>query len=342
MVSDRPSLMQEKGHRLGARCAIRTAGDLCRESLFVEDDRRNREVFDLFESNPDLLNLPVVGKGDVVGLINRDSFMRSMARRFHWELYADRRCRKMMDEAPLTVAAETPIDELADLLLRTGNSYSLSDGFVIKRGAKLLGTGLTSHVLEALLLNQRLLSEELLTANERLLELTISDPLTGLHNRRHFNVVLANELKRAQRDRQTVGLIMLDIDQFKKLNDKLGHQAGDEALKQVATALGGCLQRPSDYCFRLGGEEFSVLTTDASCETLAALSEILRSQIEALQLRNPDAPLGIVTISAGTALSVPGGDSPDEIYARADRALYRAKTSGRNRVVRSGSDSADT
>ena len=313
--------------------AIRTAGALCRESVFVEADLSNKKVFDLFDASPELLNIPVVEDGDVVGLINRDSFMRSMARRFHWELYASKRCSKMMDTAPLTVDADTPISDLADLLLGNRHSYRLSDGFVIKKGKKLVGTGLTSDVLAALLFIQRLLAEQLVKANERLQELTVTDPLTGLHNRRHFNDVLAQELRRARRNGLSVGMIMLDIDYFKKLNDRLGHQAGDVALCQVADALKSCLRRPSDYCFRVGGEEFAVLAVDRPPESILTLAENLRSAVEDLRITHPDHPLGIVTLSAGVALSDSNTDTPDTLYARSDQALYEAKGNGRNRVA---------
>lgn len=313
--------------------AIRTAGDLCRDATFVDSEVINKKVFDLFDANSDLLNVPVVESGEVVGLINRDSFMRSMARRFHWELYANKRCSKMMDTAAMTIDADTPISELAALLLGDRNSHRLSDGFVIKSGKKLLGTGLTSDVLAAVLFTQRLLAEQLTKANERLKTLTLTDPLTGLHNRRHFNEVFAQELKRAKRSAQSVGLIMLDIDYFKKLNDRLGHQAGDTALCEVAATLSGCLRRPSDFCFRVGGEEFAVLAVDATPESILSLSEALRRAVEDRGLNHPDHPLGIVTLSAGAALSDPKKDSTDSLYARADKALYAAKGNGRNRVT---------
>lgn len=332
MVRNPPDDVQAELALPGQPSDIETAGDLCRESVFVEAEVSNRDVFDLFENSPSLLNIPVVDDGEIVGLINRDNFMRSMARRFHWELYANKRCSKMMEAAPLTVDAETPITDLADRLLTERNSNRLSDGFVIKRGKKLLGTGLTSDVLAALLSYQRMLAEELVRANERLQELTITDPLTGVHNRRHFNDVLPRELKRAHRDGQSLGLIMADIDYFKKLNDSLGHQAGDEALKQVAATLSACLRRPSDYCFRFGGEEFVVLTTGATSENTAAFAETLRYRVADLQLGHPDHPLGKVTISLGVALSEAADDLPDQLIRRADQALYVAKASGRNRV----------
>jgi diguanylate cyclase (GGDEF)-like protein len=314
---------------------LQTAADLCRNTVFVEDSVLNKEIFELFEKNLTIHNIPVVNQGDVVGLINRENFMRSMARRFHWELYANKRCTKMMDSAPVTVEADTPINRIADQLLSVQNSSRLSDGFVVKRGKKLVGTGLTSDVVAALLFSQKILSERLVSANLQLLELSITDPLTGLHNRRHFDEILPLELKRVHRESQLLGLVMLDIDHFKKLNDALGHQFGDDALKKVATTLKSLLHRPSDYCFRLGGEEFAVLCSTDSEHTLLCFAEKLLRDIQSLAIHHPLHPLGVVTLSAGIALSS-GIESVHQIYELADLALYDAKHKGRNQVSISG------
>ena len=310
---------------------IQTAGDLCRETVFVEDSGLNKEVFDLFEQMPSVQNIPILSAGDVVGLINRDNFMRSMARRFHWELYANKRCTKMMDPAPVTVEADTPISQIANHLLGTQNANRLSDGFVVKRGKKLVGTGLTSDVLAALLFSQKLLSERLVTANLSLLELSITDPLTGLFNRRHFNDILPIELRRTRREGVRLALMMVDLDFFKKLNDKLGHHAGDEALQQVANAFKQTLRRPTDYCFRLGGEEFGIIVSVDTEAHLASLAEKIRSAIEDLKINHPEHPQGILTASIGLAHSSET-NSTHEIYELADLALYDAKSSGRNQV----------
>jgi diguanylate cyclase (GGDEF)-like protein len=306
--------------------------------VFVDSDTRNREVFEIFTADPNLMNVAVLGEGEVVGLINRDSYMRNMAKPYFRELYDKKRCVKFIDEAAVVVDANTPILELADKLLNSSSNYRLSDGFVITQGKKLLGTGLTNDVLAAILAIERLQAQELAITNERLRELTITDPLTGLYNRRHFNEIVDVELRRAHRDHVSIGLILLDIDHFKKLNDSLGHQAGDEALQTVAAVFKSCLRRPSDYCFRMGGEEFCVLTTDSSCESAAAMAETLRSRVAELGLTNPGHPQRIVTISIGVAISNVAGDLASEIYARADAALYQAKTTGRNKVALSDLD----
>jgi predicted signal transduction protein with EAL and GGDEF domain len=173
--------------------------------VFVDSDTRNRDVFDIFNADPNLQNVAVIGEGGVVGLINRDSFMRSMAKPYFKELYEKKRCVKFMDEAALVVEAKTPILELADKLLNSSSKYRLSDGFAITQGQQLLGTGLTHDVLASVLAIERLQTEELARTNERLRELTITDPLTGLYNRRHFNEVVDEELKRAHRGRASVG-----------------------------------------------------------------------------------------------------------------------------------------
>ncbi len=136
-----------RGDVLGLSFEIRTAADLCRKSCSVDAALRNKEVFALFDEDLGLINIPVLDDDKIVGMINRDSFMRRMARRFHWELYSEKRCTKMMEEVPLVVEVDTPIRELANRLLNVREPHRISEGFVIVRDGKLLGTGLTSDVL---------------------------------------------------------------------------------------------------------------------------------------------------------------------------------------------------
>ncbi len=118
-----------------------------------------------------LLNIPVTEEGQIVGLINRDTFMRSMARRFHWEIYSTKRCTKMMDATPFVVEVDTPIRELANGLLDINHPTYLSDGFVIVEQGRLFGTGLTSDVLAAILILEREASDALRVHGELLAEL---------------------------------------------------------------------------------------------------------------------------------------------------------------------------
>lgn len=182
-------------------------------------------------------------------------------------------------------------------------------------------------------------TEALEAANRQLEILSVTDPLTELANRRRFDAVLATECARAARSGQAVALLMMDVDHFKNFNDEYGHQAGDGCLRQVAAALRACARRAGDLPARYGGEEFAVIAAGTDAVAARALAEKMRRHIEALEIAHRDAPAGVVTISVGVAS---GRCSPDELLREADRALYRAKQTGRNRVAGAEETSAPT
>jgi diguanylate cyclase (GGDEF)-like protein len=155
------------------------------------------------------------------------------------------------------------------------------------------------------------------------------DALTGLNNRREFDRVLALEIARSQQTGQPLSLIVIDIDHFKAINDKYGHQEGDRTLQQVARIIQVVPKRVTDAAFRTGGEEFAILMSDTDKTGALALSESLRGIAERAQILGPDQP---VTLSLGVA-TFPL-DAPDSVrlISAADRALYQAKRGGRNRV----------
>lgn len=173
-----------------------------------------------------------------------------------------------------------------------------------------------------------------LKERRQLSELSHIDALTGLPNRRLFDDVLKRELTRAQRDREPLALLMIDVDHFKLLNDRLGHQMGDQLLSAVAAALRRHSARRTDLVARYGGEEFVAIL---SATAAAALShaETMRMSVEQLDLFSP-APLGRVTVSIGVTWLAPGEtiDAPS-LIRQADQALYAAKHAGRNRVAAS-------
>ena len=172
---------------------------------------------------------------------------------------------------------------------------------------------------------------ELELANNRLEKLSITDFLTGLANRRRFDEVLGLEWARAGRVGEPLALIMIDIDHFKKFNDRYGHQAGDECLKKVAFVLKGNLGRAGDLVARYGGEEFGVISAYTDHSRAQVLAEKIRRSVEDLALVHEDSTLGIVTISLGIAVDSPEkAQSADDLVRAADTALYEAKTSGRN------------
>jgi diguanylate cyclase (GGDEF)-like protein len=169
-------------------------------------------------------------------------------------------------------------------------------------------------------------------ATEKMSELVLTDPLSGLANRRHFDQALASEWDRAVREKHPLALLMVDIDHFKAFNDTHGHAAGDDCLKAVAQALRAHCARPGDLVCRWGGEEFAVILpgTDAAGATHLAheLVEVVRS----LGLEHGKSPVcPNVTISAGSASIAPSEvGSAAALVEKADAALYAAKQGGRN------------
>jgi diguanylate cyclase (GGDEF)-like protein len=175
-------------------------------------------------------------------------------------------------------------------------------------------------------------TQELAAANERLELLTVTDPLTGLANRRRLTETLNIEWHRAQRGGGPVGAFMVDIDHFKLVNDRYGHLVGDACLKMVAAALAETI-RITDLVARYGGEEFAVILPGAEADNTFAVAERARKAIEMLEMANADAPSRIVTASIGVAAVIPSaGATPEELLAAADSALYEAKRGGRNQV----------
>lgn len=161
---------------------------------------------------------------------------------------------------------------------------------------------------------------------ERLRNQSIRDPLTGLFNRRYFEETLQRELSRAARNKQPLGVMMLDVDHFKTFNDEHGHQVGDEILRQLAELLQAEF-RASDFACRYGGEEFVVVLLDADVEATTKRAEMLRVKVKALSspTKNVSASIGVA------AFPVDGADGASLVRA-ADQAMYRAKAGGRNRV----------
>lgn len=165
--------------------------------------------------------------------------------------------------------------------------------------------------------------------------LSYLDGLTHIANRRHFDIMLGNELNRLQRGHQHLGLIMLDIDYFKPFNDNYGHGKGDECLQLVAKALHNEVERPSDLVARYGGEEFVVILPECDAEGVTQVAEKLRAAVERLNYPHEFSKVtDHVTISAGClSQKIKRDTTAGEILKRTDNALYEAKKQGRNCVV---------
>lgn len=198
---------------------------------------------------------------------------------------------------------------------------------------------IASHDLPDSIMNvANMLAEQvgLSVANLRLREAlrnqSIRDPLTGLFNRRYLEETLEREIRRAVRSEQSLGLMMLDLDHFKKFNDTYGHEAGDTVLREAATFLTKSV-RAEDIVCRFGGEEFVVILPMANLQATQARAERIRSKLSELTVLHQGQSLGMITASLGVAALPQHGTARGPLLEAADAALYRAKREGRDRVV---------
>lgn len=265
------------------------------------------------------------------------------------------------DVVDIGYMSRTRWNSIGEVFADTGllpKKFSL-DGFLFAREETLprwvyqaFAWGLLALALAAVLatyivsLNRRLLTSlkllgekthALELANAELARLSTTDALTGLFNRRHFDEALESELARARRSGQPLALLFIDVDEFKRYNDALGHPAGDACLQKVADVLRRNVQRAGEFAARIGGEEFAIVASNHDSAAALALAERIRIEIEHLDLPHPGAERGHVTISIGVVAGEPVSpdQSPATLVAQADAALYEAKRQGRNCCVSS-------
>ena len=182
---------------------------------------------------------------------------------------------------------------------------------------------------------RKAIEEQLAHAYQRLEILAKEDGLTGLANRRAFDEALATEFRRAQREGKSVALVMIDVDHFKAFNDQYGHPAGDRCLKLIGEVIRNAVYRAGDLAARYGGEEFAVLLPETAEIGAAIIAERIRKGVSMLRITHASIANGIVTASAGVAAfeGAATESPPESLLQTADRALYRAKRTGRNRTV---------
>lgn len=180
-----------------------------------------------------------------------------------------------------------------------------------------------------------------ITTKKVMEELSVTDPLTGLYNRRKFHEVVVNELARVKRDIQDqktdvhqVFFIIIDVDHFKLYNDNYGHDQGDVVLKEIANLMQLSLRRATDFAFRIGGEEFGIMVVDDNILNVKEYASSIQKSIEDMKIEHMyNSASDYVTASFGISMSNKHfGYDLDDLYNRADKALYRAKELGRNRV----------
>lgn len=177
--------------------------------------------------------------------------------------------------------------------------------------------------------------KQLHNANNTLQRLVMQDGLTGIANRRCFDLTLQKELRRQARSDMPLALLLIDVDQFKKFNDAYGHNAGDTCLRAIAGTMAAQVKRPADLVARFGGEEFAIVLPDTDLAGAMALAERVRWAVRLLDILHRDNACGVATVSIGVAVGRPRRHplTAENLIERADEALYQAKDGGRDQVV---------
>lgn len=208
---------------------------------------------------------------------------------------------------------------------------------VIKTGLILLfllaGLGSLGMMVLRQLGERLVMEQEIRRAHQAVRDMALTDSLTGLGNRRRLDMVLSNEIARARRQGSPLALAMLDIDYFKRFNDRYGHPAGDECLVRVAKVIEQNVRRPADLAVRYGGEEFTILLPETDAQAAGRILQGILDSIRDLNIEHRDHPSGVVTASAGLLVSLPSREvvTPASMIKAADAWLYVAKHKGRDR-----------
>jgi diguanylate cyclase (GGDEF)-like protein len=175
--------------------------------------------------------------------------------------------------------------------------------------------------------------QELEEANKELQEKNTLDELTGLYNRRFYDQKIQAEFRRSRRNLTPLSLVVIDIDHFKKVNDNYGHLAGDECLVAVSACIKRCLRRSADISCRYGGEEFCLILPETDSKGALVLAEELRESIETCKISYNNIAIKL-TISCGISTYLQQKNvKPEQLFAVADQALYKAKDNGRNQII---------
>ena len=299
-------------------------------------DIMNDKVLDIEQGVPLNIAIPlmvekesscliVVDNRQPVGIITERDITRLASRLIHNPGLMDAPVESIMTPKPICVYQDNAFKEA----LMMSRSHQLRHLPVVNERYELTGVVTQDNLVDSYV---RLMAEhDKLESNlENLKLLSLEDPLTGVGNRRAMEVELKHSQAQSERLQSSYAIALLDIDFFKKFNDYYGHQAGDDALKIVTKCAKNAL-RDADRFFRYGGEEFLILMPGTTDDEAFICAERVRAEIELLGLENFNADLGILTVSMGVVSSVAG--NWQNMLQKADKALYRAKSSGRNKVV---------
>jgi len=290
-----------------------------------------------------------IGEGGILSIISDDGIL--LAQKPHLETdpigrsFADRpNVQRILRERNGSFDSTSSIDQQQRLYTfsRVGNlpltvivALSGNDVFAAWKRTALVISGATGVLCIGLLWLTGLLCRELRLrhlAEQELAQLAATDALTGVANRRMLDQTLRHEWFRAQRSGKPLSLLMIDADHFKAFNDQHGHQAGDDALRVLARVIGENVRRPADLVARYGGEEFSVVLAETDSAGARQIAEHIRQAVELLPFEAGVAAPITVSIGISTWTTATNGSLEQLLFA-ADKALYKAKDSGRNRVV---------
>lgn len=230
------------------------------------------------------------------------------------------------------VAGSVSAGSLCAPLVAHGESFGVLHIQIIGEAGKRNGDGPFDRFLPVAVADQVALALANLRLRESLRQQSIRDPLTGLFNRRYMEESLNREIPRATRSRTPVAVMMIDLDHFKKFNDQYGHDAGDTLLRELGAHI-VANTRAEDIACRYGGEEFALILPGAPARAAADRAEALRKRVGALTVLHRGEPLPPVTLSIGLAVLPDHCETSEDLLRAADAALYRAKASGRNRVI---------
>jgi diguanylate cyclase (GGDEF)-like protein len=275
-------------------------------------------VLDLFQENQEIFAIPVVNSDNIPsGIVDRHTFVESFIKPYTREIYGKRKISEFMNRSPIVVDKETAIDDIARIMIDAGMQHMVS-GFIATDNGQYIGIANVHDLLNEI--TQR--------KQANLFYLAYFDQLTKLPNRVLFLDRLTIAMIESARHKTQVGLLFIDLDNFKHFNDSMGHGFGDRLLAAVASRLTGCA-RESDTVARLSGDEFTIMVENVnSQDDLDHLcSRIVSAMDSPLQIMGREV---FITASIGTAMCPGDDEDPNGLLVKADAAMYEAKRSGRN------------
>ena len=334
---DSSQLDTDGSHRLDAHL-----GDLTLHKHTFSCKIPGQQLADFFDENHDAPGVIVLSDDcQHPAIVTRREFFELIGRPFGRELYLNRPLEMLMQSVTspiLSLTEDTSVIKTVSQALSRVRDSSFEAIIVCHRD----GSFSLVTFYEVLLVYSELhaiamdrlnhLNEKLKIANTKLSQLSLTDGLTRIGNRRRFDEVLEDAWNSHLRFKKNLSVIMCDVDHFKKYNDTYGHQMGDYTLRSVADALQASVRRATDGVYRYGGEEFVIVLQDADVEDAIIVAQTAMAKVGSLYIPHEGSEFNVVTFSMGIAVLTPASNMlPQGIVELADQALYCAKKNGRNR-----------